>query len=63
MDKLDHYLECQVLWFVVHEAFEGDISPCIVSRIGYDHPSLQNLIMIHLACLINQALKIGFNKV
>ena len=61
--RLDHYIDCTVLWSIIHEAFEGNFTPCIVARLCYSAPS--HIKFIHIACAfeVYHALKIGLRSV
>ena len=61
-DRLDHYVDCIILWSILHEAFGGRFSPCLVSRLNYSAPCPQKLIHIACAFEIYHALKIGLRS-
>ena len=61
-DRLDHYMECPILWSVLHEAFEGDFTPCNIARLNFAHPSPSKLVLISASFEIYHALKIGLRN-
>ena len=62
-DMLGHYVECNILWSILHESFGGVFPPSKVSRLNYQHPSQQNIIVISAAFEIYHALKIGLRHI
>ena len=58
-DVLSHYLKCDILWSLICEAFVGDLSPCLMSRMSFIEPTQRKLIHIACAFEMYHALKIG----
>ena len=59
-DRIDHYLDCYILWSILHDSFEGEFPPSLFARLNFSiSPSRKMLIVIATAFEIYHALKIG----
>ena len=58
-DHLGHYLQCHILWSIIHEVFQTDLPPHTYQRLNYSQPSLFKLYLISAIFDIYHALKIG----
>ena len=58
-DRIDHYLDCYILWSILHDSFEGEFPPSLFARLNFSiSPSRKMLIVIATAFEIYHALKI-----
>ena len=62
-DRLDHYITCNLLWSLLHEAFGGDFTPCLFARLNFSMPCERNLYILAAAFDIYHGLKIGLREV
>jgi hypothetical protein len=58
-DKLEHYLNCHILWSVLDGVFGGNLSPNLFVRINFDEPSISQCHLIATAFEIYHAFQIG----
>ena len=61
-DQISHYLECQILWSIINEVFEGYVHPLAIGRVNYLEPNASRVIVISAAFEIYHALKIGLRE-
>ena len=62
-DRLDHYITCNLLWSLLHEAFGGAFTPCLFARLNFSMPCERNLYILAAAFDIYHGLKIGLREV